>query len=254
MQHKNYTTQLSQGAGLINETLVLLSVYQRGMTERELLNYVRENDSLACKTELRLKKIVIDAFSPRFMRQNPNLPSWLKKCRERGLSLMDFKQLLMVYCAREHAVFFDAVTKYLNPARSEGREYFDKSTLVRFMNELVSSGAASWSEGLQIKNASYVRATMIDFDMISRKDEVLPYEPADFTVLYLMYEAHLAGMSDMAIWEMEEWSLFNMSRSQVLERIMSLSLKGAYMAQTSGELLNISWNYKTMEELIDAAI
>ena len=160
----------------------------------------------------------------------------------------------MVYCAREHAVFFDAVTKYLNPARSEGREYFDTSTLVRFMNELVSSGAASWSEGLQIKNASYVRATMIDFDMISRKDEILPYEPADFTVLYLMYEAHLAGMSDMAIWEMEEWSLFNMSRSQVLERIMSLSLKGAYMAQTSGELLNISWNYKTMEELIDAAI
>ena len=53
---------------------------------------------------------------------------------------------------------------------------------------------------------------------------------------------------------MEEWRLFNLTRHQVLERIMSLSLKGAYMAQTSGELLTISWNYKSMEEFINATI
>lgn len=90
--------------------------------------------------------------------------------------------------------------------------------------------------------------------MINRKGEILPYEVNDFTILYFMYEQHFAGLSDMAIWDMEEWSLFNLSRHQVLERIMNLSLKGAYMAQTSGELLTISWNYKSMEEFINAAI
>ena len=58
----------------------------------------------------------------------------------------------------------------------------------------------------------------------------------------------------MAIWEMEEWRLFNLTRHQVLDRIMNLSLKGAYMAQTSGELLAISWNYKSMEEFINATL
>ena len=90
--------------------------------------------------------------------------------------------------------------------------------------------------------------------MINRKGEILPYEVNDFTILYFMHEQHFAGMSDMAIWEMEEWRLFNLTRHQVLDRIMNLSLKGAYMAQTSGELLTISWNYKSMEEFINATL
>lgn len=69
-----------------------------------------------------------------------------------------------------------------------------------------------------------------------------------------MHEQHFAGLSDMAIWDMEEWQLFNLDRHQVLARIMDLSLRGAYIAQTSGDLLTISWNYQTMEEFIDATL
>ena len=54
----------------------------------------------------------------------------------------------------------------------------------------------------------------------------------------------------MAIWHHEDWSLYGLDKYQVQEKIMELNLKGGYIAQCSGELLTISWNYQTMEEFI----
>ena len=69
-----------------------------------------------------------------------------------------------------------------------------------------------------------------------------------------MYELHFSGLSDMAIWNHEDWKLFNLNKSDVLRIILELNLKGGYIAQSSGELLTISWQYKTMEEMIDATL
>jgi hypothetical protein len=71
---------------------------------------------------------------------------------------------------------------------------------------------------------------------------------------YLMHELHFRGLSDMAIWHHEDWSLYGLDKYQVQEKIMELNLKGGYIAQCSGELLTISWNYQTMEEFINGAI
>lgn len=254
MRNPKYTTQLTHGTGMINETLSLLSVYRKGMDKDALIQYVKDNDCLASKTENRLVHIIYDGFYQRFMKVNPDIPLWLKQIRERGLSLKHFTQLLMVYCARENAVFFDAVTQVLNPCKNESLRILSTENVLKYIHRIVCEGKAKWSESVQIKNSSYVRSCFIDYEMINRKGEILPYEANDFTILYFMHEQHFAGVSDMSVWDMEEWSLFNLSRRQVLERIMNLSLKGAYMAQTSGELLTISWNYKSMEEFIDATI
>ena len=254
MRNPKYTTQLTHGTGMINETLSLLSVYQKGMDKDALIQYVKDNDCLACKTENRLVHIIYDGFYQRFMKVNPDVPLWLKQIRKRGLSLKHFTQLLMVYCARENAIFFDAVTHVLNPCKNESLRILSRENVLKYINQIVSEGKAKWSESVQTKNSSYVRSCFINYEMINRRGEILPYEVNDFTILYFMYEQHFAGVSDMSIWDMEEWSLFNLSRRQVLERIMNLSLKGAYMAQTSGELLTISWNYKSMEEFIDATL
>lgn len=239
---------------MINETLSLLAIYQKSMDKDALIQYVKDNDCLACKTENRLIHIISDGFYQRFMKVNADVPLWLKQIRERGLSLKHFTQLLMVYCARENAVFFDAVTQVLNVCKNDNLRILSREAVSTYIGQIVSEGKVKWSESVQKKNTSYVRSCFIDYEMINREGEILPYEVNDFTFLYFMHEQHFDGASDMTIWDMEEWSLFNLSRRQVLERIMSLSLKGAYMAQTSGELLTISWNYKSMEEFIDATI
>ncbi len=254
MRNTKYTTQLAQGAGLINETLLLLSVFHEGMSIEDLTNYARNNDLLSCKTDSRLKHITKDVFYMRFMKENPHIPIWLKTLRSNGMPLKPFMQLLMVYCAREHAVMFDTITNILNPLKLENKQVLDKNLIISFIKDINNNNMAKWSDTMQHKNAGYIFSTLADFDIINRKGEILPYELYDSTILYLLHEQHFAGLSDMALWEMEEWDLFNLNRRQILDRIMNLSLKGAYMAQTSGELLTISWNYQSMEEFIDATL
>ena len=99
-----------------------------------------------------------------------------------------------------------------------------------------------------------MRGTLVDFNVIDLNGNILSFEANDFTVLYLMHELHFGGLSDMAIWEHEDWGLFNMDKYDVLQRIMNLSLKGGFIAQSSGDLLTISWKYNSMEEMINATL
>ena len=172
---------------MINETLSLLSIYQEGMDKDALIKCVKENDCLSCKTENRLVHIIYDVFFQRFMKVNPNVPLWLKLIRECGLSLKHFTQLLMVYCARENAVFFDAVTKILNSCKNEDLHIVDRDAFTKYVENLVKEGRAKWSESVQKRNASYVRSCFIDYEMINRKGEILPYEVNDFTILYFRF-------------------------------------------------------------------
>lgn len=254
MRNTKYTMQLTQGQGMVNETLLILSIYQKQMNKEELLAYISEHDTLSCQTERRLKNIVFEVFYPRYMKNNHKVPLWLNKIRSNGLPLKQFNQLLMLYCAKEHAVFFDTVIKVLNQLKNAGVNALSNDMIPNFVTGIIESGLASWSESTRKRNASYIRSILIDFEFIDKKGNILPYEPYDFTILYLMHEQHFAGLSDMAIWDLEEWQLFNLDRHQVLARIMDLSLRGAYIAQTSGDLLTISWNYQTMEEFIDATL
>lgn len=94
----------------------------------------------------------------------------------------------------------------------------------------------------------------MDFDMIDSKYNILPYEVADFTILYLMHELHFEGLSDVAVWNHEDWQLFGLDKYQVGERIMELNLKGGYIAQCTGDLMTISWKYNSMEEFINGTL
>ena len=62
------------------------------------------------------------------------------------------------------------------------------------------------------------------------------------------------GLSDVAVWNHEDWQLFGLDKYTLRDRIMDMNIKGGYIAQCSGELLTISWNYQTMEEFIDATL
>lgn len=109
MRNTQYNCKLGKGCGLIEETLSLLEIYQDGMTIDALLEYVHQSNTLSKCTELRTKDIVKLVFYPRLMSRNPKVPIWLKEIRSKGLLLHHFKQLLLLYCARENAVIYDYI-------------------------------------------------------------------------------------------------------------------------------------------------
>ena len=127
-----YNYKLGKGCGLIEETLALLSVYQKGMTKDELADYVHQYNTLSRSTDKRSQDIVRIVFYSRFMRRNSEVAYWLKAIREKGLMLSQFNQLLMLYCARDNAVFYDYVLQELNMLKEEKKVLVPKESSVNF--------------------------------------------------------------------------------------------------------------------------
>ncbi len=253
-RNTNYTYALGKGCGLIEETLSLLSICDENTTRDSLAQYVHDYNYLAKCSDLRSMDIVKLVFYPRFMKHNPKVACWLRTIRERGLLLSQFKQLLMIYCARENAIMYDFILSRLNTLRENNVQRLERKVIDDFVGNIVEQGLAKWSDSVKRRQATYIKSVLTDFDMLNTRGDILPYEISNFTVLYLMHELHFAGLSDMAIWNYEDWQLFGLDRYAVQQRIMEQNIKGGYIAQCSGELLTISWNYQTMEDFINAAI
>ena len=249
-----YNYKLAKGCGLMEETLALLSVYQEGMTKDELAEYVHQHNILSKCTAQRSQDIVKIVFYSRFMRRNPNVAYWLKTIRGKGLMLPQFNQLLMLYCARDNAVFYDYLTNEFMEMKEDRKTTVPKDSTMNYIKKIADSCPVKWGDTIQRRLSTYLKALLRDFDMIDKKGAILPYEIANFTVLYLMHELHFAGLSDVAIWDHEDWQLFGLDKYGVLERIMELNLKGGYIAQSTGDLMTISWNYQTMEEFINGTL
>jgi len=254
MRNTQYNIQLGKGCGLIEETLSLLAICDSDTTKESLASYVHANNYLGKSTEKRSMDIVKIVFYPRFMKNNPKVVMWLKTIRAKGLMLPQFKQLLMLYCARENAVMYDYVTVCLNEYKASSIQRIPAGSIKAFVDSLVERGDAKWSDSIKKRNASYIKAVLMDFEMINRKGDILPYDVDNFTILYLMHELHFEGLSDVAIWNHEDWQLFGLDKYQVKDRIIELNLKGGYIAQCTGDLMTISWNYNTMEEFINGTL
>ncbi len=249
-----YTTQLAHGATVIEETLAMLLAYQHGMSNDDFFNVIIENGVLSYTSESRIKHLIYDVFYQRFVKYNPQTATWLKAIREKGLMLDEMSQILMVYCARSNALYYDFITDVLNVYRSDERKVMPRGEIINFIDTLQSNGSINWSESVRKKNAGYISSAMLGFGQYTRKQEVMPVSLTDFVFLYILHDLHFSGISDNGLLEDTDWRLFNMSRNDIAQRILDLSLKGGYIAQYSGELLTISWTYKSMEDFIDGTL
>ena len=245
---------MGKGCALIEETLDLLSVCDENTTKESLEKYVLDTNFLSKYTEQRSQDIVRLIFYPRFMKNNPKVPIWLRTIREKGLMLQHFKQLLLLYIARENAVVYDYIVENLNSLRRNCASKLPKNDALAFIESKVEEGLAQWGETARIRNARYIKSVLMDFDMINNRDEILHYEINNFTVLYLMHELHFDGLSDSAIWNHDDWKLFGLDKDSTLDHIMQLNIKGGYIAQSTGDLITISWNYQSMEDFINGKL
>lgn len=254
MRNRKYTYNLAKGCALIEETLALLAICEESTTKESLAKYVHENNYLSRCTEKRSMDIVKQVFYPRYMEQNPSIPCWLKAIRNKGVMLPQFKQILMVYCARANAIMYDYIINEFNELRASDAVSISKESISKYVDNIVVTGQAEWGDSIKKRNASYIKSVLTEFDMIKRNGEILPYEISSITMLYLMHELHFAGLSDVAIWNHEDWQLFGLDRYQLLDRIMEQNIKGGYIAQCTGDLMTISWNYNSMEEFINGTL
>jgi hypothetical protein len=69
---------------------------------------------------------------------------------------------------------------------------------------------------------------------------------------YLAYDLHFSGFSDSAVIQNPDWMLFGYEFTDVLGLMKDLMSRGHLLVQSSGELVQISWKYRSMEECLNA--
>lgn len=254
MEEVKYTSELLKSTGLIQETITLIETYEPGMTKNEFCSLVMESNLLSKATNTRIKDIINHAFYRRYVDVNADIVENLKYLRTKYVSNDVFIQLLLVYTGRANAILSDFIKMVYYDAINKGYQFIDASDPKKFIEEAIKDGRIEkpWSDSTKIKVARHIIATMADFKLLDKNKKILPYHIFDLTVNYLIHELHFSGLSDDQIILANDWSLFGLNTEDILQTIERLSFQGHYIYQHSGELLKISWKYKSMKESIDA--
>lgn len=254
MTNKNkYTTELIKGTGLVPETMTLLSSYD-GQNKNDFTQEVIDNNILSTSSERRAKDIVSRVFFKRYVDPDKSIVSQLKTIRDKGLPLKQFKQLLYLYTVRVNPVLRDFILEELYTVITDGKTVLDDSLPKSFVERINEENDLKWNEGNVRRVTSGLHKSLIDFDIISRQNDITFDGISSFTFLYLLHDLHFKGLSDKEVWDHPDWKLFFLDRYAVLDLIKEHSLRDGYVAQSSGDLLAITWNYKSMEEMINGIL
>ena len=58
----------------------------------------------------------------------------------------------------------------------------------------------------------------------------------------------------MTIVQHTDWQLFGLEPQEVVNQLKNLASDGHLYVQSSGELIQVSWKYRTMEECLHALV
>jgi len=254
-QQRYYTTQLQAGLGLLEETRLLLQVYQPGMSASQLHEAALASGRFPLVTARRLRNIVAECFAPRYMR-DPYVAVRLKSLADR-FTTAELNQLLFIYTARANLVLADFVRKVYWARYSAGRNDLQLGDARTFVANSVREGKTQkpWSETTIKRISSYLMGCCADYGLLTttgrNQRTISAYRILPKVAAYLAYELKFSGLGDNQIVSSSDWDLFGLERADVRDQLKRLSLQGLLIFQAASDVVHIGWTYKSMEELID---
>lgn len=252
-----YTTMLSVGLGLIDETRIFLELWQPGMKASGLYKHVLQSGSLPNISARRLSNLVRETFATRYL-VNGDYPANVLKEMLPFLSYSEWCQLLFIFTCRVHAVLADYIIEEYWPRYAAGHTTIDNDDAREFILRAIEQDktAHPWSPKTIQNVAGYVTGCCADFGLLEsgqrRVRRIIPFRLESRVAAFLAYDLHFAGYNDNALIMHRDWLLFGMDDIEVRELLKSLALKRFVIIQSAADITRISWNYKDWGELIHA--
>jgi hypothetical protein len=251
-----YTVQLSHGLGMMEETYQLLDLWQEGMTGTDLYRVALQSGQFPNMSARRLRDIAVVAFAPRYL-VDGGKPARLLKRLCNVLSRGELSQLLFLYTCRAHAILVDFTCQVYWGAYTAGRQELSNEEALEFVTHAVHDGKTTtrWSDISIRRVAGNLTGTLAELGLLERGAKkvrkILPYQIEPRVAAILAYNLHLAGQGDNSVVAHPDWALFGLEPPDVLSELKRLALQGLLIVQSAGGATRISWNCKTMEELVD---
>lgn len=251
---KFYTTQLQAGLGLIEETKLLLSLYEPGMTSANLYDVALKSGLFPMVSARRLRNIIAECFSPRYLKTNA--AEYLKPLSA-ILPSLAMNQLLLIYTAEANAILQDFIQDVYWARYSGGRETITTEDAKDFVVHAVVEGKTKkpWSDSTVKRLSSYLIGCCADYGLLSSNRSstraILPVRIHEWTVLYLAYKLHFESHGDNAVINHEAWNLFGLDIFDVREELKRIAKNGWIIVQSAGDVTRITWQLKNMEDVIN---
>jgi hypothetical protein len=253
---KSYTVQLGAGLSLIEETPILLDLWQEGMSGADLYRAALESGQFPSMSARRLHDFISVGFALRYLNSERAPAPFLKQLKS-ILPKREFDQLLYLYTCRVHAILADFVREIYWPAYAAGKDELTNDEARVFTAAAAREGktTTAWSDTMIRRAGSNVTGCLAEFGLLEAGAKsvrkILPYRLEPNIAAYLAYDLHFAGCGDNRIINHEDWALFGLQPDDVLEELKRLSLRGFFIVQSAGGVIRIGWTYKCMQELID---
>lgn len=253
-----YTTQLQAGLGMLNETLELLRLVEPGDTPTRLAERVVSGGLFSRTTARRARNIVAEMFAPRFLARGDQPARWLQSLLTAHTPLEDLSQMFFLHTARAQAVFADFITQVYWPRYSSGAGTLDRAEAEAFIHRALDAGRMQkrWTETTIRRVTGYVLGCCSDFGFLEssarQHRSIQRFSIRAKVVLYLAHDLHFSGSSDMNVVHHSDWQLFGLESAEVLAQMKRLANYGHLLIQSSADLIQVSWKYRSMEEAIHA--
>lgn len=256
MTASNYTAQLQAGLGMVDETRILLDLWEVGMDAPALAQVALQSGQFATMSARRLRNLVVECFAPRYLPQQ-GAPARLLKALRPALDNRELEQLMFLYTCRANVILADFVCDVYWRNYAAGRETLDNDEARAFVVQANQNGRTSvpWSESTLRRVAAYLTGACADFGLLERGSRqmrrILPFRIEQRVLGLLAYELHFAGYGDNRLVSSPDWALFGLERADVVDELKRLALKGLVIVQTAGNAITIGWHYQSMHEVVD---
>lgn len=258
-KNSKYTvTGLIKGTATLDELRTLLLNWRPGEEPKNYAKRVQQEGILTKKTAARANDLVLVVFRPWFLVPDERAATRLKALVEADIDRRTLNELVFLYKARSETVLYDFVSHRFWPACLDGALYLKTQEIEDFLSEVQEEGRVdgSWSPKTQERLAHGVLGALSSVGFLQEEKryvyEYVFYQVQDFVLAYLAYDLHLADLSDNAIFHHPDWMVFGLSRSQALDRLSMLDERAGMIVQQAGSVVQITWLYKTMDEVINA--
>jgi hypothetical protein len=249
-----YTTQLQAGLGRIEETKLLLAMYEPGMSVNEIHEHALNSGLFPMVSSRSLRNIIAECFFPRYVKPNaavylktlaPNLPSHV------------LNQFLLIFTARANKILLDFIREVYWPVYSSGQDTLSTADAKLFIANAVADGKTRkvWSDTTIRRMSSYLLGCCADYGLLasgrSSTRRIQPLRIHDHTLLFFTYWLHAAGIGDNSIIGHDIWKIFGLEPSDVREELKRIANYGWIIVQSAGNITRLSWSFTCLEEVID---
>ena len=251
-----YNSDLLKGTGLIQETIQLIDYYEPGISKLDFTTKVLDFNTLGKAHENRIKDIVHHVFYRRYFTEGEEAVLELQALRNKYISLEQLSHVLLMFTAKANPILFDFIVQVFHNERKKGFQKLPPKAAFNFIELAIKEERIkrNWAKSTKQKVSEHMNACLIDFKLMDRNKQILPQYIDDFVFNYWLHKLHLSGVADNDLMVHPDWQLWGIESQEWLQFVNRLSYKGSLVFQYSGELIRISWKYKSMKEFINESI